>query len=127
MHWGPDDLDSFPVRPGGLDGMQRRDFSGGSEHSVAGRFFPAEVQLMAFNEELFSNLSEALGRPHGVAAVAVMVQEHHREVNPAFRTIAQHLRKVGHDGGSEKIVCPGTFWSSCTYIFRKSLVCPILT
>ena len=80
---------------GNFAAMERRDAGGGSEHSVAGRFFPAEVQLMGFNSELFANLSEALGRPHGVVGVAVMVQQNQREVNPALRTIAQHLKKVG--------------------------------
>ena len=73
---------------------ERRDQEGGSEHSVAGRYFPAEVQLLGYNAELFANLSEAMGRPHGVVGVAVMVQHHRREVNPALRTLAGHLKKV---------------------------------
>ncbi len=63
---------------------------------MSGHFFPAEIQLMGFNSELFDNLSQALGKPHGAVGIAVMVQETERldAVNDAFRLITQHLRKV---------------------------------
>ncbi len=93
LHWGP--TSKQETKDDGRDGLDvRASAGGGSEHSVAGRFYPAEVQLMAFNADLFSNLTEAMGRPNGVVGVAVMVQEEARKVNPALRTMIQHLRKV---------------------------------
>ena len=51
-------------------------------------FFP---QLLGYNSDLFSNLSEASGRPGGVAAVAVAVRmaERRSEVNRALAEIAR--------------------------------------
>jgi len=78
-----------------LHWAEEEDQHGGSEHSVGGRKFAGEAQLLAYNADLFSNLSQALGRPHGVAAVAVMIQQHPTEANPALKSVSQHLKKVG--------------------------------
>ena len=53
----------------GLDSGDR----GGSEHSIGGQAFPAEIQLYGFNSQLYSNLTEARTFPGGVVAVSVMV------------------------------------------------------
>ena len=44
----------------------------GSEHTVDGEHFAGEVQLLAYNEA-FGNWTEALKKPRGVVAIAVMV------------------------------------------------------
>ena len=68
--------------------------SGGSEHSIGGRFFPGEVQLLGFNSELHSNLSEALGSPSGAVGVALMIREDERGGNRALKRIVQLVKKV---------------------------------
>ena len=85
LHWSP-----APERRSGSDKVAAK----GSEHSVHGHFFPAEIQLYGFNAHLFNNLSEAVTQPHGVVGVAIMVQETDREDNDGLKAITQHLKKV---------------------------------
>ncbi|XP_076031380.1 carbonic anhydrase-related protein 10-like isoform X2 [Oratosquilla oratoria] len=46
----------------------------GSEHSIDGEHFPAEIQLYFYNTDLYSNMSHASGRTGGVAAVSTLVK-----------------------------------------------------
>ncbi|CAB4056849.1 unnamed protein product [Lepeophtheirus salmonis] len=55
----------------------------GSEHSIDGKAFPAEIQLYGFNAHIFKNLSEAVHHPHGVVGVSILVQEAERGASPA--------------------------------------------
>ncbi|KZS19995.1 putative Carbonic anhydrase-related protein [Daphnia magna] len=50
----------------------------GSEHTIAGRAFPAELQVFGFNTQLYSTYSEALESPHGIVAISVLIQVHHK-------------------------------------------------
>ncbi|VDO19098.1 unnamed protein product [Heligmosomoides polygyrus] len=45
----------------------------GSEHTVDRIRFPAEVQLLAYNIDLYTNYSQALTQPRGLLAIAVIV------------------------------------------------------
>ncbi|VDK55002.1 unnamed protein product [Anisakis simplex] len=60
--------------------MQRMDihFSSttdfGSEHSVDSKKFPMEIQIIAFNSDLYRNFSTAVVSPHGIAALSLLVQ-----------------------------------------------------
>uniref|UniRef100_A0A915AEB5 Alpha-carbonic anhydrase domain-containing protein n=1 Tax=Parascaris univalens TaxID=6257 RepID=A0A915AEB5_PARUN len=45
----------------------------GSEHTIDRVRFPAEVQLIAYNTDLYTNFSEAMTQPRGLLAVAVIV------------------------------------------------------
>ncbi|OQR78173.1 carbonic anhydrase-related protein 10-like [Tropilaelaps mercedesae] len=51
----------------------RRDHQG-SEHLLAGFAFPAEVQIYAYNSELYPNSSEARSRAYGIAVVSAFVK-----------------------------------------------------
>lgn len=82
FHWGSGDDSSNSGLPG-------------SEHSIDGYFFPAEIQIFGFNSILFKNVSEALKHPHGVVAISVMVQESERTIRNGFGPITNHLKKVG--------------------------------
>ena len=82
LHWSPE-----PSRSASRA-------SAGSEHSINGHFFPAEIQLYGFNAHLFNNLSEAMQQPHGVVAVSIMVQESDRKENTGLKAITSHLKKV---------------------------------
>ncbi|OQR74290.1 carbonic anhydrase-related protein 10-like [Tropilaelaps mercedesae] len=46
----------------------------GSEHLLAGFAFPAEVQIYAYNKELYVNTSEARNRAYGIAVVSIFVK-----------------------------------------------------
>ena len=77
LHWGDEDS------------------TGGSEHSIDKYFFPAEAQLVAYNMDLYHNVSHASGKTHGVVAISVMIQvADGRRVNRAIRTLTQHMKKV---------------------------------
>ncbi|EPB80164.1 hypothetical protein ANCCEY_00719 [Ancylostoma ceylanicum] len=45
----------------------------GSEHTVDRVRFPAEVQLLAYNIDLYTNYSQAVTQPRGLLAIAVIV------------------------------------------------------
>ncbi|CAD6198208.1 unnamed protein product [Caenorhabditis auriculariae] len=45
----------------------------GSEHTVDRVRFPAEVQLLAYNSDLYANFSVAMTSPRGLLAIAVIV------------------------------------------------------
>lgn len=85
FHWGSGDDSSNSGLPG-------------SEHSIDGYFFPAEIQIFGFNSILFKNVSEALKHPHGVVAISVMVQESERTIRNGFGPITNHLKKVIYRG-----------------------------
>ncbi|KAI6242910.1 Alpha-carbonic anhydrase domain-containing protein [Aphelenchoides fujianensis] len=56
----------------------------GSEHTVDRVRFPAELQLMAFNSDLYDNFTEAMSQPRGILAIAVIV-DIGEKVNPELR------------------------------------------
>ena len=68
----------------------------GSEHSVDGAFFPAELQMLGFNSVLYRNMSEALSHAHGTVAISVMIgeAERQRSANRAIKAITAHVKKV---------------------------------
>ncbi|XP_050039967.1 carbonic anhydrase-related protein 10-like isoform X2 [Dermacentor andersoni] len=46
----------------------------GSEHSVSGFVFPAELQILGYNCDLYANVSEARQRAQGLVALAVIIK-----------------------------------------------------
>lgn len=78
LHWGQDGLS-------------------GSEHSVGQRFFPGELQILAFNADLYKNLSQAFGQPSGVVALAIMIKEAERGINSELSGLVKYAGKVGND------------------------------
>ncbi|XP_066990047.1 carbonic anhydrase-related protein 10-like [Macrobrachium rosenbergii] len=46
----------------------------GSEHTVNGTAFPAELQIYGYNAQLFNNFTEAVNRANGVVALSVLLQ-----------------------------------------------------
>ncbi|XP_037087703.1 carbonic anhydrase-related protein 10-like [Pollicipes pollicipes] len=47
----------------------------GSEHQISGKPFPAEVQLLGYNANLYPNLTAAASGNSGIVIVAVLVQQ----------------------------------------------------
>lgn len=82
----------------------------GSEHTVAHRSFPAEIQLYGFNSELYSNLSVAREFPGGVVGVAVMIQVRgetpltsHEHRNSGLGLVTSKLAQVKYLGESARL------------------------
>ncbi|CAD5216522.1 unnamed protein product [Bursaphelenchus xylophilus] len=50
-----------------------KDNERGSEHTVDRVRFPAEIQLMGYNSDLYHNFTEAMSQPKGLIGIAVIV------------------------------------------------------
>ncbi|XP_015265591.1 PREDICTED: carbonic anhydrase 14 isoform X1 [Gekko japonicus] len=74
-------------------GSQRH--TGGSEHQVDGRAFPAEVHIVHFNSEKYANLSEAKNQADGLAVLGIFLEVGDSE-NPAYSHILDHLKDIRH-------------------------------
>ncbi len=100
MHWSESPSNRFGLEMGnevhGDYNLPHDSSQPGSEHTVDGKFFPAELQIMGYNAELFSNLSEASRHPNGVVGVSLMVQETDapRDVSRVASAIIQAAKKV---------------------------------
>ncbi|CAI5446699.1 unnamed protein product [Caenorhabditis angaria] len=74
---------SVNITNGPLNGyqyrVQRIDFHfgntthNGSEHTINGRRYPMEVQLVAFNTDIYPNFTTASKSPHGIAILSILV------------------------------------------------------
>ncbi|XP_064610049.1 carbonic anhydrase-related protein 10-like isoform X2 [Liolophura sinensis] len=74
--------------------------SKGSEHTVGSKAFPVEIQFLAFNEDLYSNISAAVRSPHGLAALAVFAQSNDT-AKGEFSAIAKVAKKVRFKGDEQ--------------------------
>ncbi|ESO88490.1 hypothetical protein LOTGIDRAFT_125950, partial [Lottia gigantea] len=46
----------------------------GSEHSINGKVFPAEIHILAYNSDLYEDIREAENSPRGVLIIALFAQ-----------------------------------------------------
>ncbi|KAH0549174.1 hypothetical protein KQX54_006693, partial [Cotesia glomerata] len=69
----------------------------GSEHTVDGYAFPAEIQIFGFNSQLYSNFSDALHRPQGIVAVSLLLQLGDLS-NPELRQFTDKLNEIKFGG-----------------------------
>ncbi|XP_004678102.1 PREDICTED: carbonic anhydrase 9 [Condylura cristata] len=76
LHWGAAD------RPG-------------SEHTVGGHHFPAEIHVVHLSNA-FDEIEEALGRPRGLAVLAAFLQEGPEE-NSAYEMLLSHLQEIAEE------------------------------
>ncbi|XP_075416221.1 carbonic anhydrase 9 [Tenrec ecaudatus] len=67
----------------------------GSEHTVGGHRFPAEIHVVHISTA-FANVSEALGRPGGLAVLAAFLQEGPEE-NSAYEQLLSHLEEIADE------------------------------
>lgn len=68
-----------------------REMTRGSEHSIDGIRFPAEIQLYFFNSQLYNNWEEAVTKAHGVTAIALLIQ-----LNPDPKSANPQLKRITH-------------------------------
>lgn len=74
----------------------------GSEHAIDGYTYPAEIQIVGYNGDLYQNYSHALQSPHGLAIVAVMVKVD-RTANPELEKILADVIKVKHKATKSEV------------------------
>ncbi|XP_037801681.1 carbonic anhydrase-related protein 10-like [Penaeus monodon] len=74
----------------------------GSEHSIQGQFFPAEIQLHFYNSDLYSNFTHAINKPNGILGVSLLLKVGWRP-NPVLKIWMDHIHMVPHRGKSTLI------------------------
>ncbi|KAL3859879.1 hypothetical protein ACJMK2_010067 [Sinanodonta woodiana] len=73
----------------------------GSEHTIHGRCYSAELHLVHFNSDKYKTFADAMDKPDGLAVLGVMVKidkEH-----AGFKSITDVASKVSHKGQSTKL------------------------
>ncbi|NWX19005.1 CAH9 anhydrase, partial [Aegotheles bennettii] len=90
LHWGSPSGPSSPLRPG-------------SEHTVNGHRFGAEVHVVHYNTK-YDSFKEAMVHPDGLAVLAAFLEVGPRE-NPYYQEILEHLYKIQREG--EEVLVPG--------------------
>ncbi|GAU97944.1 hypothetical protein RvY_09162 [Ramazzottius varieornatus] len=66
----------------------------GSEHLLRGQAFPGELQIFAFNNALYSNLSQAEVGTHGLLAISVLLQISDQTSTPELSHLLSKLENV---------------------------------
>ncbi|CAG7733052.1 unnamed protein product [Allacma fusca] len=74
----------------------------GSEHTVDGYAFPAELQMYGFNSQLYNNFSEAVLHSQGVVAISVLLQLGDLS-NPELRLLTDQLSRIKYSGQSAPV------------------------
>lgn len=75
----------------------------GSEHTVNGHAFPAEIQIFGFNSQLYSNYSEALQKAQGIVGISILLQLGDLS-NPELRLLTDQVENIRHGGSSAQVV-----------------------
>lgn len=102
----------------------------GSEHTVEGKMYPAELHLVHWNKSKYSSPNEAAGEPDGLAVLGIFLEvgEKHEE----FDKVCKLLEKIKFKGDKvsfEEPVEPSKFLPSDTkslYTYEGSLTTPPL-
>ncbi|XP_074600135.1 carbonic anhydrase-related protein 10-like isoform X2 [Brevipalpus obovatus] len=71
----------------------------GSEHFIDNVSFPAELQMIGYNSDLYHNISEASNKANGLVGIALLAQvgsELNKELR-LFTSLAQHVRYRGQN------------------------------
>ncbi|XP_007467269.1 PREDICTED: carbonic anhydrase 12 isoform X2 [Lipotes vexillifer] len=75
----------------------------GSEHTVGGKHFAAELHMVYYNSDLYPNASIAIDKPEGLAVLAVLIEM--GSFNPSYDKIFSHLKDVKYKG--QEVSIPG--------------------
>ncbi|XP_008851231.1 carbonic anhydrase 12 isoform X2 [Nannospalax galili] len=75
----------------------------GSEHTVSGKHFAAELHIVHYNSDLYPDFSTASDKSEGLAVLAVLIEI--GSVNPSYDKIFSHLQHVKYKG--QQVLIPG--------------------
>ncbi|KAM6034905.1 carbonic anhydrase 9-like isoform 2-T2 [Theristicus caerulescens] len=75
----------------------------GSEHTVNGHRFAAEIHVVHYNTK-YESFKEAMVHPDGLAVLGAFLEVGPRE-NPYYQEILEHLYKIKNEG--EEVLVPG--------------------
>jgi len=81
-----------------------RENNRGSEHTIDEQQFPGELQLYAYNSQLYATCSEAKRELNGIAAVSVFIvlAKNSNQANPALKYITNSLKNITRRGKSRR-------------------------
>ncbi|KAL5011775.1 hypothetical protein ScPMuIL_010326 [Solemya velum] len=74
----------------------------GSEHHIGGRSFPAELQIMGYNADLYRNFTEAMSGNKGLAIISVLI-DIGDEINRAFDVFKRKFNSISQLRSQTKI------------------------
>ncbi|XP_066982732.1 carbonic anhydrase-related protein 10-like [Macrobrachium rosenbergii] len=74
----------------------------GSEHTINGRAFPAEIQLFGFNSQLYANFSQAIDKAYGIVGISLLVKIGEAS-NLALTQLTEGAEKIKYFGSSHPI------------------------
>lgn len=77
-----------------------RENNRGSEHSISGFQFAGELQLYAYNAQLYANWSEAKRSPNGLAAISALIKltKNSATANSQMKHIISLLKNITNRG-----------------------------
>uniref|UniRef100_A0A8C2VE25 Carbonic anhydrase n=1 Tax=Chinchilla lanigera TaxID=34839 RepID=A0A8C2VE25_CHILA len=73
----------------------------GSEHTVSGKHFAAELHIVHYNSDQYPNISAASNQSGGLAVLAVLLER--GSFNPSYDKIFSHLQHVRFKGQQVRI------------------------
>ncbi|XP_023229178.1 carbonic anhydrase-related protein 10-like [Centruroides vittatus] len=74
----------------------------GSEHTVGGHAFPAELQVFGYNYDLYDNMSEAQQRAQGVVGLALILKLGNLS-NPELRFLTNQASNIIYKGQTAQV------------------------
>ncbi|XP_009679925.2 carbonic anhydrase 12 [Struthio camelus] len=69
-----------------------RNKSEGSEHTIAGKHFAAELHIVHYNSEKYPDIAAAMDKADGLAVLAILLEI--GPFNPSYEKIFRHFRNV---------------------------------
>lgn len=76
-----------------------RENNRGSEHTINGVQFAGELQLYAYNGQLYSNWTEAKRSPNGLAVVSALIKlTRNTAINSQLKLITNWLKNITNRG-----------------------------
>lgn len=69
----------------------------GSEHTIDGKTFSAELHLVHWNTK-YAGFKEAVEKPDGLAVLGIMIEEDENKGNDAFKPVSDNLENVKASG-----------------------------
>ncbi|XP_066491610.1 carbonic anhydrase 12 [Tiliqua scincoides] len=64
----------------------------GSEHTISGKHFAAELHIVHYNSDRYPDLNSAMDKPDGLAVLAILIEA--GPFNPSYEKIFSHFQNV---------------------------------